>query len=288
MSGPRAPGPEGGPGVLSVVATPIGNLGDISDRARTVLAAAHLILAEDTRRTRVMLQHYGIDRPVERFDAHTEHDRTAAVVARIAAGARVALTSDAGTPVLSDPGLPLVRAAHAAGLRVETVPGPFAAAAALAAAGLPATEVLFVGFPPERPTRRQAAFARWAASGATVVMYVAPHDAARLARAAADAFGEREAVLARELTKVYESYRRGTPAQIAAACEAAPPKGECVLMIGPPADEAPAAVDLAAEAAGLTTERPDEPTRALAEILVQRFGVPKKAAYDAVVLARRA
>ncbi|MEE4185834.1 MAG: 16S rRNA (cytidine(1402)-2'-O)-methyltransferase [Gammaproteobacteria bacterium] len=222
------------PGTLFVVATPIGNLDDISLRARTVLAAADLIAAEDTRHTQRLLQRFGIRTPLLSCHEHNEAERTADIVARLQSGADVALVSDAGTPLLSDPGFRLVAAAAAAGLRVSPVPGCSAAMAALSVAGLPTDQVLFTGFLPASAGKRRARLEALRLQPATLVVYEAVH---RVQAALADmvtVFGpERQAVAARELTKLHETVYRGTLAQLTAQLAAGPgaDKGEYTLVI---------------------------------------------------------
>lgn len=194
------------PGALYVVATPLGNLGDITLRALEVLRGVDRIAAEDTRRTRVLLAHYGIRTPMLALHAHNEASRSAELVQALEAGGTLALVSDAGTPLLSDPGFPLVRAARAAGCPVLAVPGPCAAVAALSVAGLPVSRFAFEGFLPARPAARRAAIEVLAQEPRTLVFYESPHRVRALVADLTAAFGEeREAALAKELTKLHES-----------------------------------------------------------------------------------
>ncbi len=226
-----------------LVSTPIGNLGDMTARGIAALRAADLVLCEDTRVTRRLLGAFGIVARLSALHEHNEERRIPAVLAALAAGRRMALVSDAGTPVLSDPGFRLVRAAAAAGLPVSAVPGPSAALMALTISGLPPSPFLFLGFPPPRGAARRAAFARLAGlerAGlrATLVWHEAPH---RLAATLADlvaVFGPREAAVARELTKRFEEVRRGTLPDLAARSRAEPARGEITLVVGPAAGEA--------------------------------------------------
>lgn len=204
-----------GAGRLDVVSTPIGNLADLSARARAALGAADLIAAEDTRHTLTLLHFIGVSKPLVSLHAHNEARRVPEVLAQLARGAVVALVSDAGTPLLSDPGFELVRAAIAAGFAVRAIPGPCAITAALAVAGLPVGRFSFEGFLPARARERQSALALLAQETRTLVFFEAPHRiAAALADLAAAFGGTREAVVARELTKVHESIYRGTLAQL--------------------------------------------------------------------------
>ncbi len=195
------------PGVLYVVATPIGNLEDITLRALRVLREATLIAAEDTRRTARLLQHYSISTPTTSLHEHNERARTPALLARLAAGDSIALVSDAGTPLVSDPGAHLVAAAHAAGVRVEPVPGPTAAMAALSASGLPASEFLFVGFPPSRERARKEWLRNLSAESRALILYEAPHRIRKTLEDVLAIYGNITVVLGRELTKVYEELR---------------------------------------------------------------------------------
>ncbi len=223
-----------GGGRLQVVATPIGNLGDLTPRAREALAAADLVACEDTRHTGLLLSRVGVHaRRLVSLHEHNERARLPALLAALGAGQTVALVSDAGTPLLSDPGLVLVRAAVAQGARVEAIPGASAVLAALVVSGLPPLPFTFAGFAPPRPGKRRGFFARFAALGHTVVFYESPH---RLAASLADAaatFGDRPAVVARELTKLHEEVRRGTLGELAAAHQGQTVRGEVVVVVGP-------------------------------------------------------
>ena len=192
------------PGTLYVVATPIGNLEDITLRALRILREVSVIAAEDTRRTSRLLQHYSISTPTTSLHAHNEEARTPRLVERLIGGESVALVSDAGTPVVSDPGAQLVAAAHAAGVRVEPVPGPSAALAAISASGIGGDGFLFVGFPPSRAGARRAWLSRLATEARPLVMYEAPHRIRATLDDMLAAFGDRTMALGRELTKVHE------------------------------------------------------------------------------------
>lgn len=204
------------PGRLLVVATPIGNIADLSTRAREVLATATLVVAEDTRHTRALLSALGLSKPLISLHAHNESQRVPELLARLAQGEQIALVSDAGTPLLSDPGAGLVSAAAQAGVTVSAIPGPSAITTALAAAGLPASRFCFEGFLPARERERRAALAALAQEPRTLVFFEAPHRIAEmLADLAAELGGERQGVVSRELTKLHETFYRGTLAQIA-------------------------------------------------------------------------
>ena len=227
---PVAPG-------LYVVATPLGNLGDISPRAAAVLRQADVVYAEDTRRTRVLLSSLGLRKPLESLHGHNEPSRIPAALERLGKGERVALVSDAGTPAVSDPGAALVAAAHRAGHRVSPIPGPSALAAALSVAGFERGEPLFVGFLPSRGRERREALGRVLAHEGPVVLFEAPHRSERTLAELAEAAPAREVCWCRELTKVHEDVRRGTLAE-AAAWAAAESRGELTLVLGPAATEA--------------------------------------------------
>ena len=232
-------------GTLHVVATPIGNLADLSPRALDTLRAVDAICAEDTRHTRRLLAHFGVDRPLLALHEHNEAEVAARLVARLAAGESLALVSDAGTPLVSDPGFRLVSAAREAGIRVSPVPGPSAIIAALSVAGLPSDRFTFEGFLPAKASARRERLASLAGETRTLVFYESSH---RIADALVDcvaAFGaERPAVLARELTKLFETVLDGCLGELQAAVEADANqrKGEFVLLVGGVGDDAEAKV----------------------------------------------
>ena len=268
------------PGRLLVVATPIGNLGDLSPRAREALAAAAVIAAEDTRHTRVLLQAAGVATPLVSLHAHNEAQRVPELIARLGQGEDVALVSDAGTPLLSDPGYELVLRASQAGFTVHTSPGPSAITAALAVAGLPTQRFCFEGFLPTRAAERRAALARLAHETRTLVFFEAPHRIrAMLADAAAEFGAQRAAVVARELTKAHETLYRGTLGELLARAQAEDnfARGELTLVVqgaGPGASaDAP---ELRRVMDILLRELP--PGRAAA-VAAQLTGAPRSAAY---------
>jgi 16S rRNA (cytidine1402-2'-O)-methyltransferase len=231
-------------GVLYIVATPIGHLGDISARALEVLAGVDLIAAEDTRHSARLLRHYGIGAPTLPLHEHNEREQVARLVERLGAGASIALLSDAGTPVISDPGHLLVRAAQDAGIRTVPLPGPSALAAALAVSGQPADRFVFEGFLPSRAAARAQRLAELRHEARTLVFYEAPHRILDTLRAMRDAFGEgREVTSVREISKIHETVRR---APLGALCDwvgsdADQQRGEIVLVVrgadAPPAHE---------------------------------------------------
>jgi 16S rRNA (cytidine1402-2'-O)-methyltransferase len=221
-------------GRLDVIATPIGNLADLSDRARKALSEADLIAAEDTRHTLVLLRAIGVAKPLVSLHAHNESQRVPQVLAQLEAGAVVALVSDAGTPLLSDPGFELVREAASAGFEVRSIPGPSAITAALAVAGLPTGRFCFEGFLPARSRERRTALLELAGEPRTLVFFEAPHRIAESLEDLAAAFGaERRALVARELTKVHETLYRGTLAELAAQAtnDANFQRGEITIVV---------------------------------------------------------
>ena len=221
-------------GRLYVVATPIGNLGDLSPRAREVFSACTLIAAEDTRHTGSLLTHFGIRTPLISLHDHNERQRAPELVARMQAGATIALVSDAGTPGISDPGFDLVRAAAAAGLTVVAVPGACALVAALSISALPTDRFCFEGFLPARGAARRARLGELAPEPRTLVFYESPHRVEDMLEDCAKSFGaERPAALAREITKLHETLYRGTIGQLAARAVAEPDftRGEIVLVV---------------------------------------------------------
>ena len=236
---PAAPDVAALPPGLYLVAAPIGNARDITLRALDALAAADVIACEDTRGTAKLLTIHGIATPTTAYHEHNARRAGPALIARMARGQAVALVSDAGTPLVSDPGYRLVQAAIAADLAVTPIPGPSSVLAALTVAGLPTDRFLFVGFLPPKPTGRRQALAGLAALPTTLVfLETAPRLAGSLDDMAAQ-LGDRPAVVARELTKMYEEVRRGSLAELAARyAEAGAPKGEIVVLVGPPVREA--------------------------------------------------
>jgi 16S rRNA (cytidine1402-2'-O)-methyltransferase len=261
---------------LHIVATPIGNLGDLSARAAETLSAAHLILAEDTRVTAKLLAHIGAKVPMLRYDDHTDERQRSAIVARLGNEA-IALVSDAGTPLISDPGYKLVRAARAAGHEVLTVPGPCAAIAALTVSGVPTDRFLFLGFLPAKPKARADAIAEVAGVRTTLVLYESGPRLSDTLLALSAQLGERDAAVARELTKLHEQCVSGTLGELARGYANAAPKGEIVIVVGPPI-EAEAVGDDVLDAALDAAMATMSPSRAAAQVAVQ-LNVPRKRAY---------
>ena len=275
-------------GTLRLVATPIGNLEDVTGRALRVLREADLVLAEDTRRTRVLLDRYGIAARPRSLHAHNEAAREREVLEALAAGRDVALVSDAGTPLVSDPGERLVAAALAAGHRVEAVPGPSAVLAALAASGLPAAPFAFLGFLPRRAGERDALLRGWRDRRETLVLFESPRRLGDALRALAAALGDRPAAVARELTKLHEEIARGSLSALAERfAEGA--RGEVTVVIG--------GATGGASAGGSPGESVDDRIAALAaqglrareiaRTLAEETGLPKRALYARAVEAVR-
>jgi len=272
------PAVVGANGALFIVSTPIGNLGDLSARAQETLRAVDAILAEDTRHTRALLTHFDIHTPLESYHEHNEASATPSLVSRLQLGARLALVSDAGTPLLSDPGARLVHAVVAAGIAVVPIPGPSALLAALVGAALPADRFTFFGFVPRKGPERRAALADIAALRHTAVLYEAPNRVGEtLADLAAAGAGERAAVVARELTKQFEEFRRGTVHELAAAFAETPPRGEVVIVLqggdAPPLDEEA----LRTRASALRSEGLS--ARDVVRVLMEEEGAPRNLAY---------
>src|ERR1017187_7850417 len=231
-------------GCLYLVATPIGNLEDITLRAIRVLKEADLVACEDTRQTQKLLQHYAIHKEMVSYHAHNELTRAPELVIQLEEGAQVALVSDAGTPVVSDPGHRLVVLCLRHHIPVVPIPGPSAFVAALAASGLPIEEFLFVGFLPSRAGARRKALDTLKSEPRTLVLYEAPHRLVETLADAADVMGPRPAVVAREITKIHEEFLRGSLTELCDAAQKRAPRGEITLLIGP-SDGAPLAFDAA-------------------------------------------
>lgn len=270
-----APTPRG----LVLVSTPIGNLGDVSVRARQILAAASQILCEDTRRTARLLSSLGIRARTAPLHEHNEDAQIGPTLAALRAGRLVALVSDAGTPLLSDPGFRLVRAAIAEGLPVSAVPGPNAALTALVLSGLPPAPFLFCGFPPPRQSARRASFGVIRAAerlglAATLIWHEAPHRLAAMLSDLAAIFGSRQAAVARELTKRFEDVHRGPLPELAAFFATHPPRGEITVVVAPSEHEEPEELDQRLRAALRTHSVKDA-----AALVAAATGLPRKVVY---------
>jgi 16S rRNA (cytidine1402-2'-O)-methyltransferase len=269
MSDKLAPG-------LYIVATPIGNLSDLSHRAAATLTGADLIAVEDSRVTAKLLRHIGVKRPMTPYHDHNAEAVRPGLIARMASEA-VALVSDAGTPLISDPGYKLVRDARAAGIAVTTIPGPSAAVAALTLAGLPTDRFAFLGFLPAKAKARDTAIAEAASFRGSLLFYESgPRLGATLA-ALQDGLGDRDAAVAREISKKFEETITGTLSTLAARYADAPPKGEIVIIVGPPGEpEATSDADIDAALQEALTRL--SPSRAAAEVAA-RFALPRRDVY---------
>lgn len=268
-------------GSLWVVATPIGHRDDFSTRAVQTLAAVSVIAAEDTRHSRPLLQHYHIDTPLVALHEHNERDAVDALVQRLLGGESVALISDAGTPLISDPGFRLVRAARAAGIRCIPVPGACAAIAALSVAGLPSDRFVFEGFLPPKSSARRSRLQELAGDPRTLLFYESSHRVAESLADMRDVFGgEREAVLARELTKMFETVIGEPLAELAERVATDPnqQRGECVLLVAGRGEEVDARL---AEGRRIFTILRDElPPAKAAKMAAAITGAPRKTLYE--------
>jgi 16S rRNA (cytidine1402-2'-O)-methyltransferase len=264
-------------GALYLVATPIGNLEDITLRALRALREVDLIACEDTRRTKKLLAHYRISKPMVSYHQHNERERAREIIDRLEQGTTAALVTDAGTPLVSDPGYRLVEEAVKRGIRVVPIPGPSAMVAALSASGLPTSEFLFAGFLPPRQSQRRARLTELARARSTLIFYEAPH---RIKQSLADALttlGDRPSVIAREITKLHEEFLRGTISDLINRIAERPIKGEMVLLIGPPGEENSSASCRTESHSSILEE---------VESLMRSEGIERKSALKRVARAR--
>jgi len=270
------------PGTLFIIGTPIGNLEDISFRAVRVLREAGRVACEDTRHTRRLLEHYGIDKPLVSYHEHNEKERTAELLRELEDGVSVALVSDAGTPLIADPGYRIVHAARERGIPVSPIPGPSAIMAALSVSGLATDAFLFGGFLPAKAAARRRTLEAWQSLDATLVFYEAPHRVIDSLRAIGEILGHRRVVVARELTKIHEEFLEGSAASIADSLEARPAvKGEFTILIARaeiPADSAPA--DIEAEVQALISA--GTPRMDALKAIARRHGLSKREVYRRV------
>lgn len=219
------------PGILYLVATPIGNLEDITLRALKVLKEVQLIAAEDTRHTGLLLKHYGISTPLSSFYSYNQKGKAPELIRRIQEGVNIALVSDAGTPGISDPAVALVAQAVEAGIKVVPIPGPTALISALIASGLDTSQFVFTGFLPVKPGRRAKALEQLEQETRTIVIYESPHRISRTLQELADVFKSRPAAVCREITKLFEEFERGSLPELAEKYQTKKPKGEFVIVI---------------------------------------------------------
>jgi 16S rRNA (cytidine1402-2'-O)-methyltransferase len=283
-----------GEGCLYVVATPIGNLEDISLRALRILKEADVIACEDTRQTLKLLSHFDISKRLVSYHEHNEITRAPEIVIELEQGAKVALVSDAGTPAISDPGFRLVSLCLRHGIRVVPVPGASAFVAALAASGMPIDHFAFVGFLPSRPTERRKALRELASAHSTLAFYEAPHRLLDTLEDALEILGNRPAVIAREVTKLYEEFLRGHLVGLVAEARKRAPRGEITLLIGPPDGSAthtdaemPSAKDvpLARRVDEIMHDREVDRKTALKEVARER-GITRREAYKQLLITR--
>lgn len=277
------------PGTLYIVATPIGNLEDVTLRALRILREVSVVAAEDTRRTTRLLQHYSISTRTTSLHEHNERAKTPSLIARLLAGDSIAVVSDAGTPGLSDPGAHLVAAAHAAGIRVEPIPGASAALAVVSAAGFPDGEFLFLGFPPNRSKARQTWLARLSREQRLLVIYEAPHRIAATLQDMLEILGDRVAAVGREVTKAHEELVvRPISEHIRLLGQ---PRGEYSLVVKGHEEAvadvgaAPSPADVAAEF-GYLTNKSGLNRRAAIRSIAERHGLPARAVFDLLEAAK--
>lgn len=272
---------------LHLVATPIGNLGDITLRALSTLAAADLILAEDKRVTKVLLAHYGITTPIMAYHEHNAGEMRPLIMAKLGEKQAIALVSDAGTPLVSDPGYKLVEATIEAGYFVTSIPGASAVLTALVLSGLPSDRFFFEGFLPNKSGERRRRARELEHVPASLVFFEAPHRIAESLEDLAVVFGDRPAAVARELTKKFETVRRGTLPELAAQYANEPtPKGEIVLLVGPP--KAEGALDDAGIDRALEVALASHSQRDAVQLVSAELGLPRKRVYArALRLAER-
>jgi 16S rRNA (cytidine1402-2'-O)-methyltransferase len=283
--GNRFTAPPLAPG-LYVVATPIGNLRDITLRALETLAAVELVLCEDTRTSAKLLDHYGISAKRQAFHEHNERDKAGYIAGRIAGGAAIALISDAGTPLLSDPGFPLIRVLAEENLPIFPIPGASALLSALVVAGLPTDAFAFHGFLPPKAGARANALKKHVDSRETLVFYESPRRLADTLEAMAEVLGDRQAAVSLELTKRFERTFRGSLAALAEQFSGEETKGEAVIVVAGAAEpSAPAAEDWQA---ALVEAMANQPLRAAVDEVAARFGLKRKDVYDAALALRQA
>ena len=289
---PSTPAKSGaGPGSLYLVGTPIGNLEDITLRALRILKEVDQIACEDTRHTQKLLTHYDIHKPLVSYHEHNETTRAPELLDALQRGAKIALVSDAGMPLVSDPGSCLVALCLENQIPVVPIPGPSAVLASLAGSGLPNEEFLFVGFLPARSGERRRALERLLFEERTIIFYEAPHRIAETISEAREILGDRPACLAREITKVHEEFRRGSLSQLATSLETRPAKGEITLLIGAEAPGGPSAGGKSfATAAQSLAQRVEELVRhahldrkEALKLAAKERGLSRRAAYDELV-----
>ena len=285
VSGHVLTAPKAAPG-LHLVATPIGNLGDITLRALEVLAGVDVVACEDTRISRRLMERYGLAADLKQYHEHNAEAARPKILARLAAGGSIALVSDAGTPLISDPGFKLVREVTAAGFDVFALPGPSSVLTALAVAALPTDRFFFEGFLPSRQMARRSRLEELSRIDATIVMFESGNRVQEMLGDLADIMGQRDAAICRELTKLHEEVKRGSVADLAKGADTLETRGEFVVVLGPPAVDAEAMTDADLDALLRTTLQHDSVKDAVAHA-VELSGRPRRAVYArALELAR--
>jgi 16S rRNA (cytidine1402-2'-O)-methyltransferase len=269
------------PGILYIVATPIGNLEDFTFRALRILKEVNLIAAEDTRHSRKLLDHYGIQTPLTSYHEHNEPFKARHLVERMQRGESIALISDAGTPVISDPGHRLVQEAIRSGLSVSPIPGPSALMAALSASGLSIERFAFEGFLPAKRKERREKLQSLRAEKRTMIFYEAPHRARESLADIGEIFGDREMVLAREITKVHEEFLRGSAADLSARLSDREWRGELTLVVAGAPDEPPAMESIMAEIRSL--KQGGMRVKEIAALLGEKYSVTKRNVYRMIL-----
>jgi 16S rRNA (cytidine1402-2'-O)-methyltransferase len=282
--------PQTPAGCLYLVGTPIGNLEDITLRALRILKETDQIACEDTRHTQKLLTHYGIRKPLVSYHEHNELTRAPELVVAMEQGAKIALVSDAGMPLVSDPGHRLVSLCLRHRISVIPIPGPSALLASLSASGMPSEEFLFVGFLPARGGERRRALERLRIEERTIILYEAPHRVAECVREALGILGDRQACLAREVTKLHEEFVRGRLSEISTALDQRPARGEITLIVGPPEAaegraQSDSAQSLAARVEELIHQAKLDRKEAL-KLAAKERGLTRRAAYSQIVGGR--
>lgn len=274
-------------GILYICATPIGNLGDITMRVLETLKRVDFIAAEDTRHSRKLLDHYGIKTPLVSYHQHNEKKRTAELLQRLKQGQQAALISDAGMPGISDPGQTLIQACLEEGLPIDVLPGPNAALTALVLSGLPTDSFVFLGFLPLQKSERNKILEKIRELPFTVILYEAPHRLIRTLEGIREALGEREAVVARELTKLHQTVHRGSLENLLEIFDDIPPKGECCVLLAPchEAQKEGQPADWLRELEELEAEGKD--SKEAMKIVAMRYGISKRDIYQARLNKKR-
>jgi len=276
------------PGILFVVATPLGNLEDMSPRAVKTLETVDLIACEDTRHSRRMLLHFGVGKPTTSYHEHNEEERTPQLIARLLEGQAIALISDAGTPLLSDPGYRLVKECRVNEIQVVPIPGPFAGAAAASVSGLPTDRILFVGFLPKRKGAQEQELQVLKNIDASLVFYLSPHRLSRTIETIAEVLGDRHTFLIREMTKVFETTYEGTLPSLCERISKEEPRGEYTLVVEgcSVGSDTPPQVDAEAYVEGLVELRRLSPKDAIRQA-ASELNIPRRELYNRVMAKKK-